>query len=69
MSAFGQKRSRGLVQSFAVSFRPFSDAPVVSEERYGAFFPGHERVPSDRVGRTFAMSVEGAVTGQVIIVE
>lgn len=41
----------------------------VSEERYGAFFPGHERVPSDRVGRAYAKSVEGAITGQVIIVE
>ena len=42
---------------------------AVSENRYGAFFPGHERVPSDRVGRAFAKSVEGACTGQVIIVE
>ena len=41
----------------------------VSEERYGHFFPGHERVPSERVGRAFAKSVEGGVTGQVIIVE
>ena len=41
----------------------------VSEERYGHYFPGHERVPSDRVGRAFAKSVEGALTGQVIIVE
>ena len=41
----------------------------VSEERYGRFFPGHERVPSARVGRAFAKSVEGVVTGQVIIVE
>ena len=40
-----------------------------SEERYGKFFPGHERVPSDRVGRAYAKSVEGAMTGQVIIVE
>lgn len=41
----------------------------VSESRYGDFFPGHERVPSDRVGRAYAKSVEGAITGQVIIVE
>ncbi|TQV83831.1 short chain dehydrogenase [Denitrobaculum tricleocarpae] len=41
----------------------------VSEERYGSFFPGHERVPSARVGRAYAKSVEGVVTGQVIIVE
>lgn len=41
----------------------------VSESRYGDFFPGHERVPSDRVGRAYAKSVEGASTGQVIVVE
>lgn len=41
----------------------------VSEKRYGAYFPGHERVPSDRVGRAYAKSVDGAGTGQVIIVE
>lgn len=41
----------------------------VSEERYGSFFPGHERVSSERVGRAHAKSVEGAITGQVIIVE
>lgn len=40
----------------------------VSEARYGAFFPGQERVTSDRVGRAYAKSVEGAVSGQVIIV-
>lgn len=40
-----------------------------SEGRYGDFFPGHERVPSDRVGRAYAKSVDGAITGQVIIVE
>ena len=41
----------------------------VSQGRYGSFFPGHERVSSDKVGRAFAKSVEGALTGQVIIVE
>ena len=41
----------------------------VSEKRYGSFFPGHERVSSERVGLAFAKSVEGALTGQVIIVE
>lgn len=41
----------------------------VSERRYGDLFPGHERVPSERVGRAYAKSVEGAITGQVIIVE
>ncbi len=39
-----------------------------SEPRYGALFPGHERVPSERVGRAFAKCVEGAITGQVVIV-
>lgn len=37
-----------------------------SEQRYGVFFAGHERVPSERVGRAFLKSVEGALTGQVI---
>ncbi|WP_299083074.1 short chain dehydrogenase [uncultured Ruegeria sp.] len=41
----------------------------VSEQRYGALFPGHERVSSDRVGRAFAKCVEGAITGQVVIVQ
>lgn len=39
-----------------------------SMSRYGGWFPGHDPVPSDRVGRAYAKSVEGAVTGQVIIV-
>jgi NAD(P)-dependent dehydrogenase (short-subunit alcohol dehydrogenase family) len=37
--------------------------------RYGAWFPGHVPVPSTRVGLAYAKSVEGAVTGKVIIVE
>lgn len=41
----------------------------VSEERYGSFFPGHERVSSKRVGLAYAKSVEGPGTGKVIIVE
>ncbi len=41
----------------------------VSEARYGSFFPGHERVASERVGRAYAKSIEGASTGKVIIVE
>ena len=41
----------------------------VSEKRYGKFFPGHERVSSARVGLAYAKSVEGALTGQVLIVE
>ncbi|WMS43265.1 hypothetical protein RDV64_02350 [Acuticoccus sp. MNP-M23] len=40
----------------------------VSVPRYGAWFPGHEPVASGRVGRAYAKSVEGAITGQVIIV-
>lgn len=41
----------------------------VSVPRYGKFFHGHEPVASQRVGLAYAKSVEGAVTGQVIIVE
>lgn len=41
----------------------------VSVPRYGKWFPGHNPVSSKRVGRAFAKSVEGAITGQVIIVE
>lgn len=41
----------------------------VSVERYGQFFHGHETVPPERVGRAFAKSVEGAMTGKVLIVE
>ncbi len=41
----------------------------VSVPRYGSFFHGHEPVSSERVGRAYAKSVEGALTGQVIIVE
>ena len=41
----------------------------VSVPRYGAWFPGHDPVSSKRVGLAFAKSVEGAITGQVIVVE
>ncbi len=41
----------------------------VSEERYGSYFPGHERVASERVGLAYTKSVEGPGTGQVIIVQ
>ena len=41
----------------------------VSEERYGEYFPGHERVASERVGLAYAKSVEGSGTGKVIIVQ
>jgi len=40
-----------------------------SLDRYGSWFPGHEPVASKRVGLAYAKSVEGAVTGKVIIVE
>lgn len=39
-----------------------------SAEKYGEFFPGHEQVSSERVGRAFAKSVDGGITGKVIIV-
>jgi len=39
-----------------------------SAKKYEGFFPGHEPVSSERVGLAFAKSVEGALTGQVIIV-
>ena len=41
----------------------------VSVDRYDGFFPGHEPVSSERVGLAYCKSVEGAITGQVIIVE
>ncbi len=41
----------------------------VSVPQYGKWFPGHDPVSSVRVGRAYAKSVEGAITGQVIIVE
>jgi NAD(P)-dependent dehydrogenase (short-subunit alcohol dehydrogenase family) len=40
----------------------------VSVDRYDGFFPGHEAVSSERVGLAFCKSIEGGVTGQVIIV-
>jgi NAD(P)-dependent dehydrogenase (short-subunit alcohol dehydrogenase family) len=39
-----------------------------SVKKYDGFFPGHEAVSSARVGLAYAKSVEGAITGQVIIV-
>lgn len=41
----------------------------VSAKKYDGYFPGHEPVSSARVGLAYAKSVEGALTGQVIIVE
>ncbi len=40
----------------------------VSAQRYGAWFRGHEPVAAARVGRAYVKSVEGAITGKVIIV-
>jgi NAD(P)-dependent dehydrogenase (short-subunit alcohol dehydrogenase family) len=40
-----------------------------SAEKYDGYFPGHEPVSSARVGLAYVKSVEGALTGQVIIVE
>jgi len=39
-----------------------------SVDRYEGFFPGHEPVSSERVGLAFCKSVEGVITGQVIVV-
>lgn len=36
-----------------------------STERYGEFFPGYEPVPAAQVGRAYAKSVDGVMTGQV----
>jgi NAD(P)-dependent dehydrogenase (short-subunit alcohol dehydrogenase family) len=47
-------------------------SPGLLEEsavKYDGFFPGHQPVASARVGLAYAKSVEGALTGHVIIVE
>ena len=41
----------------------------VSAPRYGAWFHGHKPVSPHDVGLAFAKCVEGALTGQVVIVE
>ncbi len=41
----------------------------VSASRYGDWFPGHTPVSARRVGHAYAKSVEGAITGQVIVVD
>lgn len=41
----------------------------VSASRYGAWFHGHRPVQSHHVGLAYAKCVEGALTGQVVIVE
>lgn len=40
-----------------------------SVPRYGEWFPGHDPVSSKRVGLAYAKCVEGAITGQVVIVD
>lgn len=37
-----------------------------SFERYGAFFPGYDVVPMDKVTNAYVLSVEGAVTGKIL---
>jgi NAD(P)-dependent dehydrogenase (short-subunit alcohol dehydrogenase family) len=47
-------------------------SPGLLEEsavKYDGYFPGHQPVASARVGVAYAKSVEGALTGQVIVVE
>jgi NAD(P)-dependent dehydrogenase (short-subunit alcohol dehydrogenase family) len=39
-----------------------------SAKKYDGFFPGHEVVSSARVGLAYAKSVDGSVTGQVIVI-
>lgn len=41
----------------------------VSAPRYGAWFSGHKPVPSHDVGLAYAKCVEGALTGQVVVLE
>lgn len=41
----------------------------VSAPRFGAWFQGHKPVSSHDVGLAYAKCVEGALTGQVVIVE
>jgi NAD(P)-dependent dehydrogenase (short-subunit alcohol dehydrogenase family) len=66
----------GFVRSAAIELprglRINAVSPGLLEEsagKYDGFFPGHETVSSARVGLAFAKSVDGAITGQVIIVE
>lgn len=40
-----------------------------SAEKYDGYFPGHEPVSSGRVGLAYAKSVDGGLTGQVIVIE
>lgn len=40
-----------------------------SVEHYDGLFPGYEPVSSERVGLAYCKSVEGVVTGQVIVID
>lgn len=40
-----------------------------SARKYEGFFPGHQPVSSARVGLAYAKSVDGALTGQVLVVD
>jgi Dehydrogenases with different specificities (related to short-chain alcohol dehydrogenases) len=37
-----------------------------SRERYGAFFPGYNLVPMEKVVNAYVLSVEGAVNGKIL---
>jgi NAD(P)-dependent dehydrogenase (short-subunit alcohol dehydrogenase family) len=67
---------KGFVTSAAIELERGIRINVVSPgllqesvKKYVGFFPGHEAVSSARVGLAYAKSVEGALTGQVIIIE
>jgi NAD(P)-dependent dehydrogenase (short-subunit alcohol dehydrogenase family) len=66
---------KGFVTSAAIELERSIRINVVSPgllqesvKKYEGFFPGHEAVSSVRVGLAYAKSVEGAITGQVIII-
>ena len=66
---------RGFVKSAAIEMprglRINAVSPGLLQEsakKYEGYFPGHEPVSSTRVGLAYAKSVEGALTGQVIVV-
>ncbi|RAJ05212.1 NAD(P)-dependent dehydrogenase (short-subunit alcohol dehydrogenase family) [Chitinophaga skermanii] len=39
---------------------------AASAERYGAFFPGYNLVPMDKLVNAYILSVEGAVNGKIL---
>jgi NAD(P)-dependent dehydrogenase (short-subunit alcohol dehydrogenase family) len=67
---------KGFVTSAAIELERGIRINVVSPgllqesvKKYEGLFPGHETVSSVRVGLAYAKSVEGAITGQVVIIE